>query len=278
MLYIIQKITSGQAEPPKVFADQNSARAAFTDLVHQTSAADFHTYCTRQHADPDSFATALAFAENENTQGAYCCYWELAVEAAGAAHTQQLAEQNSASALQSVTEVQQHVLAVQTELHGLSEKLSDMSQELLRLHKQLSNDQEQVDSTGASGAGKRPDLVPDEQDEKYQTAEWRDFVQSLIQMCGGNRGEFPLLSRHDWRQAIYDNQTTLEYWDWVAIAIDVSIERARANGYSIEEDNAQKGHFAFLAPSGERSSILYEMEDLAWCAAGLHAKQQGRSE
>ena len=270
---MIQKVISGQAQPPNVYTDQNSAKAAFTELVRQTSAVDFQEYCDSHHADPGSFDTAIAFAENENKQGDYCCYWELDVDDGRTAHIQKNPEQNSASALKSVTDVQQHVLAVQTELHGFSERLSGMSQELLRLHKQLSGNQQQADASVTPGIRAMTDSVPDEQDEKYQTTEWRDFVQSLIQMCGGNRGEFPLLSRHDWRQAIYDNQTTLEYWDWVAITIDVSIERAKAHGYRIEEDGTQKGHFAFLAPSGERSATLYEMEDLAWCAAGIHAKQ-----
>ncbi len=275
VLYIVQMIVSGTVAPPRVFADQTCAQRAFIALVREHRAADFSEYCAINEADPESFATAKAFAGTGGGEDACFCYWELALEADGVAAKQvQLSSQSREPVLKAAAETQQQVLGVQTELRGLTEKLTGMSHELIRLQKLIGDDEEGAGSEEASGAPELPKPEPGALDEKYQTAEWQDFVQSLIQMFGGNRGEFPLLSRQDWRQAVYNNHTTLQYWEWVAITIDQSIERAKANGYAIEEDGEQSGHFVYLTPTGERSSTLYEMEDLAWCAAGLHATQE----
>ncbi len=275
MLYIVQLIISGTVAPPRVLADQTCAQAAFIALVREHRAADFAEYCASDEADPESFTTAKAFADTRVGEDIRFCYWELALEAGGVTAKQvQLPPQSREPILKAAAETQQHVLGVQTELRSLTDKLTGMSQELIRLQNLLGDDEEVAGSNEASGAPELSKSVPEALDEKYQTAEWQGFVQSLIQMCGGDRGEFPLLSRQDWREAVYGNDTTLQYWEWVAITIDQSIERARTHGYAIEEDGEQSGHFAFLTPTGERSSTLYEMEDLAWCAAGLHATQE----
>ena len=275
MFYIVQMIVSGTVVPPRVFADQTSAQKAFVALVGEYRAADFAEYCAINEADPESFATAKAFSGTGGVEDACFCYWELVPEASGgAANHVKLPLQSGETVLKAVSETQQQVLGVQTGLRSLAEKLTGMSQELIRLQNLFGDDGEGTGSDETSDAAELSKPAPDALDEKYQTADWQDFVQSLIQMCGGNRGEFPLLSRQDWREAIYGNHTTLQYWEWVAITIDQSIERAKTNGYAIEEDGEQSGHFTYLTPTGERSSTLYKMEDLAWCAAGLHAIQE----
>ncbi len=274
MLYIVQMIVSGTAAQPRVFADQTNAQAAFIALVREHRAAGFAEYCAINQADPESFATAKAFAGTG--AGAGFCFWEQALEADGGAVNQvQRPPQGRQPVLEAAAETQQQVLGVQTELRCLTEKLTGMSQELIRLQSLLGEEDAGVGSAEASGAPELTTPEPDTLDEKHQSAEWQEFVQSLMQMCGGNWGEFPLLSRQDWRQAVYANDTTLAYWEWAAITIDELIERAKTNGYAIEEDGQQSGHFAYLTPTGGRSSTLYEMEDLAWCAAGLHDAQEG---
>lgn len=276
MLYIVQMIVSGTGAPPRVFADQTCAQTAFIALVREHRAAAFAEYCAIHEADPESFATAKAFASTRGEEDVCFCYWELDLDADGVAAKQvQLPLPSREPVLKAVTETQQQILGVQTELRGLAEKLTGMSQELIRLQNLLGAAGEGAGSDEAAGVAELSKPVSDALDEKYQTAEWQDFVQTLIQMCGGNREEFPLLSRQDWRHAVYSNHTTLQYWEWVAITIDQSIARAKANGYAVEEDGEKSGHFAYLTPTGERSSTLYEMEDLAWCAAGLHATQEG---
>ena len=277
MLYVIQMIDSGTYLPPRVFADQVRAQKAFVTLVREHHPAEFANYCAAHTADPESFATAQAYAGEGVGKEACFCYWELVLEDDGGAENHlQLPPQSRQSVLKSVADTQQHVLGVQAGLRGLAEKLTGMSQELIELQKKLGDDGNAVGSQEVSGAPEVPEPGSNVLDEKYQTEEWQEFVQSLIQMCGGNWGEFPLLSRHDWRQAVYGNETTLPYWEWVAITIDQAIERAKARGYGIVEDEEESGYFAYVTPAGERSSTLYEMEDLAWCAAGLHAAQENR--
>ncbi len=279
MLYFVQMIASGTVAPPRVFADPTCAQRAFIALVREHRAADFAEYCAINKADPEAFTTAKAFAAAGGGEGTCFDYWELALEAGGgAAKHLQPPSQGREPVLKAAAETQQQVLGVQTELRGLADKLTGMSQALIGLQNMLGDDGEGAGSDRTSGAPELSKPVADALDAKYQTAEWQDFVQSLIQMCGGNWGEFPLLSRQDWRQAVYGNQTTLPYWEWAAITIDQSIERAKTNGYTIEEDGEQSGHFAYITPTGERSSTLYEMADLAWCAAGLHAAQEGRTQ
>jgi|GEM_PF-615506 len=275
VLYIVQRIVPGMVAPPRVFADQACAQTAFVALVREHRAVDFAKYCASNEADAEAFATAKAFADSGGGENACFCYWELVPEAGGVAGKHLLIPpQSGEPVLKAVEETQQQVLGVQTQLRSLTEKLTGMSQELIRLQNLLGDDGKEVVADEASGAAELSKPMPNALDEKYQTAEWQEFVQSLIRMCGGNRGEFPLLPRQDWRQAVYDNHSTLPYWEWAAISIDQSIERAKTTGYAIEEDGEQSGHFTYLTPTGERSSTLYEMEDLAWCAAGLHATQR----
>ncbi len=275
MLYILQMIVSGKVVPPRIFADQTIARTAFIGLVREHCEADLAKYCAIHKADPEAFATAKAFAETEVGEDVCFCYWELDLEDDGVSAKQvPLPLQSREPVLKSAAETQKQVLGIQAELRSFTDKLTGMSQELIRLQNLLGDNGEGAGSEEAAGAPEFSKPEPEALDEKYQTAEWQDFVQSLIQMCGGTWAEFPLLSRQDWRQAVYGSDTTLQYWEWVAITIDQSIETAKTNGYAIEEDVEQSGHFVYLTPTGERSSTLYEMEDLAWCAAGLHATQE----
>jgi len=279
VLYIVQMINSGAVEPPRVFADPTWAQRAFIALVREHRATAYAEYCAGQEADPESFAGAKAFADSGVGEDICFCYWELVLETDGVAEKQwQLAAQSKEPVLKAAAETQQQVLGVQTELRGLAEKLTGMSQELIRLQNLLSGEGQEAGSDDASGAPELSNPAPKALDEKYQTAEWQDFVQSLIRMCGGNWGEFPLLSRQDWRETVYSDHTTPPYWEWVAITIDQAIETARTSGYAVVEDGEQSGHFAYLTPTGKRSSTLYEMEDLAWCAAGLHATQEDNTE
>jgi len=275
MLYIIQMIAPRTVAPPRTFADQTIAQSAFIALIREHRETAFAQYCSNNETDLESFATAKAFAGTLVAEDILFCYWELDFDDDGA-DTKQLpfSSQNREPVLKAAAETQQRVLSVQTELRSLTEKLTDMNQELFRLQNLLGNDVGGAGSNEASATPELPKPQPDEMDEKYQTAEWQDFVQSLIRMCGGNQSDFPLLTRHDWRQAVYSSHTSLQYWEWVAITIDHSIERAKTDGYAIEEDSEKSGHFTYLTPTGERSSTLYELEDLAWCAAGLYAAQK----
>lgn len=274
MLYIIQMIASETVDPPRVFTDQTSAQTAYIALIREHRETSFAQYCTNNETDPDSFATAKAFADTLCAEDILFCYWELDIDTNVADSKQlPLSSQNREPVLKAAAETQQWVWSAQTKLRTLSEKLTDMNQELTRLQTLLDVDREGAGSDEAPVTPELPKPPPAAMDEKYQTAEWQDFVQSLIRMFGGNWSEFPLLPRDDWRQAIYGNHTSLQYWEWTAITIDQLINRAKTNGYAVEEDSEQSGHFTYLTPTGKGSSTLYDLEDLAWCAAGLHASQ-----
>lgn len=271
MYYVVQMILAGETNPPKIFVDQFLAKQTFVSLVREHLAEEYAGYCASTEADPDSFKSAHAFAKTLLDEDTCIYHWEVNVEKSehpGKDHP--LSHPTSESFLEATSNAQQQILCVQTELRNLAEQLTGISQEFLRL-------QQQADAEDMDGPVVAPELVepaPENLDEKYQTEEWRDFVQTLTQLCGGNWGEFPLLPRQDWRKAVYDNDTTQQYWEWVAITIDKSINRAKLSGYTIEENGEQSGHFNYISPVGERSTTSYEMEDLAWCAAGLHASQE----
>jgi len=270
MVYVVQLILSGETKPPKIFVDQSLAKQAFVALVRGHLAEKYAGYCAGTGAEPDSFQSAQAFAETLFEEDTCVYYWEVNVEKSE--HPSKdclLSKPTSESLLEATSNTQQQILCVQTELRNLAEQLTGISQELLGLQKPA----DEEDKDGPDAAPELEEPAPDILDEKYQTEEWREFIRSITQMCGGNWGEFPLLPRQDWRKAVYDNDTTQQYWDWVAITIDKSINRARLSGYTIEENGEQSGHFNYISPAGERSTTNYEMEDLAWCAAGLHASQ-----
>ena len=272
MLFVVQMSEAGEPAAPAVFADAEAARAAYLALVEKNWSAAYAGYCKRNAFDAASFEAARAFAQalgEPETKRLH--YWELSVGGEGIPRGQRQ------QFLQAARETQKQSLAVRTELHGLSEKLTDLSQELVRLQglveEEKAADQDKEKPQPAPAAPQPSEALSSERDEKYQTSEWQDFVQSLIMMCGGNRAEFPLISRHDWRQAVYSSLTGLQYWEWVAVRVDQAIETARNGGYRIEESDDEPGRFVYLTPTEERSEESYDLEDMAWCAAGLHAER-----
>ena len=108
--------------------------------------------------------------------------------------------------------------------------------------------------------------------EKYTTKEWTDYVESIKGMCGGNRSEYHLFTRADWRQAVYSNATGFEYWQWVAVRIDEVIEKAQKAGYTVVDDPQCPGHYRFKTPDGVMNDISCAAEGEAWCRAGLDAE------
>ncbi|MEI6208739.1 MAG: hypothetical protein WCP20_18335 [Desulfuromonadales bacterium] len=111
---------------------------------------------------------------------------------------------------------------------------------------------------------------PKEIDEKYATPEWRKYVESVRNSCGGSWGESRLFTRHDWRQDVYGNSTSFEYWEWVAAKIDTCTGKAEKAGYSVFEDPEQPERYTFKTPDGNGSEISCNTEVEAWCHAGLH--------
>jgi hypothetical protein len=101
------------------------------------------------------------------------------------------------------------------------------------------------------------------------TPEWKAFVGTIKRLGSGSRNEFYLLHRDDWRQDVYSDRTSLEYWDWVADRIMKYKERAKCANYSVIEDPAASGCYKFINQEGIASEDCCDSEWEAWCAAGL---------
>jgi hypothetical protein len=115
-----------------------------------------------------------------------------------------------------------------------------------------------------------PQKEPDDIDEKFKTPEWGKYVESVKNMFGGVSSEFRSFTRHDWRQDVYSNSTTFEYWGWVAAKIDNCIGKAQNAGYSVFEDSDHPGQYKFKTPDGIWGEISFNTEGEAWFHAGLH--------
>jgi hypothetical protein len=116
-----------------------------------------------------------------------------------------------------------------------------------------------------------PVLQREESDpEKYRTTEWQNFAATIKRLCCGSRNDCYLLPKDAWRQDVYSNRTSLEYWDWVADRFERYREMATEAGCSVAEDVAAPGGYRFASLEGVTSEGIYGSEWEAWCAAGLH--------
>jgi hypothetical protein len=118
---------------------------------------------------------------------------------------------------------------------------------------------------------------PERDPEEYTTPEWKNFVGTIKRLCAGSRNEFYLLPRDDWRQNVYSNRTSLEYWDWVADNILKYKEQAQNANYSVIEDPDSSGCYRLKNQEGVESEDSCDSEWEAWCAAGLYSEADSRA-
>jgi hypothetical protein len=102
-------------------------------------------------------------------------------------------------------------------------------------------------------------------------------VGTITRLGSGIRNEFYLLNRDDWRQDVYSNRTSLEYWDWVADRIVRHKEKAGKANYSVFEA-PESGCYRFKNREGLESEESFDSEWEAWCAAGLYQEAACRAE
>ena len=275
MLHIVQVILAGSAEVPQVFADVEAAQAAYVECAKRYWAQSYAAYCQRGGVDSNRFESARAFVDS----------FDLA--------------DRSRIHLWSITAVGANVCQPPgPDLAALKDKLEQVAQLVQTLDQASGSVRERVSGllatlTAPAGSGSAEPATPTERDlprilpagdlapqpeappqpppaGAYDTKEWKDYVEMIKNMCGGNRSEYHLFTRHDWRQAVYHDGTSLEYWDWVGTTLDYYIERAQQAGYSVVPDQCQPGYYRFVTPSGEVSERVAEAEGEAWCRAGLH--------
>ena len=308
MLHMVQVVLSGSAETPRVFMDEAQAHAAFVAAARKYWAQSYAAYCERTGVDAERFSSAQAFvASFDLAERSRIHYWNVTPEDAGTGATQLLpgvallmerreqiqrlvqeVEQASGIVREGLTELLDIVAGCTGEEPPVTVQPSspddrnvpgrfasvELPAEELAPAAPATVGQEAPGrlATASLPAEEPARTVPQPSDEQYNTKEWRNYVNSIMGMCGGSRSEYHLFNRYDWRQAVYSNETAFEYWDWVAATIDEHIEQAQKAGYAIIDDPDKPGHYRFRTPAGEVSDISTEAEGEAWCRAGLHLK------
>ncbi len=277
MLHIVQVVLSGNAEAPKLYLDEVAAQAAFVECAKTYWAQSYAAYCERNGVDSTQFSSAQAFiASLDLADRSRIHYWTLTPEDAGAAGLASL------PGLAELNKRREEIELLVRDVEQASGAVSRGLTELLETVAVLTGEGTGVaappavkDAPGHLAAAEVPSTPPTETPpqpsaEMYTTKEWQEYVESIKNMCGGNRSEFHLFTRHDWRQAVYSGQTSFEYWEWVAATIDHYIEKAQQAGYSVVEDPDKPGCYRFKTPGGVVSDISNEAQGEAWCRAGLH--------
>jgi len=286
MLYLVQVVLSGSAETPKAYVAEGAAKAGFVDCAKKYWAQSYAAYCERNSVDSACFSSAQAFvATFDLADRSRIHYWSVTPEDAVAGGASSLfpgvevLKKRRECIERLVQDVEQASGAVREGLIELLGTIADLTGDVTGAAAQPVGE---PDAPGRLAAAERPSSpIPEAASqpsvEMYNTKEWKEYVEAIKNMCGGNRSEFHLFTRYDWRQAVYSEQTSFEYWEWVAASIDHYIEKAQQAGYSIVADPEMPERYRFKTPDGVVSEISDEAEDEAWCRAGLHLEGKGRN-
>jgi hypothetical protein len=284
MLHIVQVVLSGSAETPKVYLDEGAARAAFVDCAKMYWAQSYAAYCERNGVDSALFSSAQAFvATFDLADRSRIHYWPITPEdeAAGGAGSLlpgvEALKERRGLIERLVRDLEQASGAVREGLTGLLETIAELTGDVTGV---VARPVGETAAPGRLAAAEpptppAPEPAPQPAADMYNTQEWKEYVEDIKNMCGGNRSEFHLFTRYDWRQAVYSEQTSFEYWEWVAATIDQYIEKAQQAGYSVVADPDEPGRYRFRTPDGVVSDISSEAEGEAWCRAGLHLEGKG---
>ena len=274
MVHIVQVLLSGSAEAPQAFFEETAARAAYVAAAKKYWAQSYSAFCERSSLDCDTFASAQAFVAGfDLAERSRLHYWTVETDDAPAGQLPgtTVLHQGRERLAQLAAMLEQASSAVREELTALLESITPVPGETAAAPRPTGA----ADSPRPLG-GTEPAVAPAKAPapqpsaDTYKTKEWHDYVETIKNMCGGNRSEYHLFTRQDWRQAVYSNETAFEYWQWVAATIDDHIERAQQAGYGVEPAADMPGHYRFKTPDGVVSDSLSNAEGEAWCRAGLH--------
>lgn len=277
MWHIIQVVLSGSAEPPMVFSDETAAQAAFVSCAKKYWAQSYSAYCERSGDNSDSFTTAEAFvARFDLADRSRLHFWSITPEDSAAP-----AAGGLQPGLEALQERRQRIEHLAQEVAQSSGVVMGALNELLAAIAELTGDTGGTAANADEGAN-APRLLASQETApaaqeaaaqpvtNYDSKEWQEYVASIKNMCSGSRREYHLFTRDDWRQAVYSNQTSFEYWEWLAITIDHYIEKAQLAGYAVVPDLDRSGGYRFKTPDGIVSESSSDAEGEAWCRAGLH--------
>jgi hypothetical protein len=267
MLHIVQIVMWGVAETPQLFVDEEKARTAYVECVKKHWAKRYSAYCEHHDLNGDSFASAQGFVSTiDVSEKSHIHYWTFDADEAGLGDSK---SPLSGAEMEEARHVAEGLVAVKTGLTQLLEDLSALTDRFSRMG--LSPEEPQA-AEAPETIAPSPSTVRQEMQESdpatYKTPEWKEFVGTVMGL-GGGRNEFYLLRREDWRQDVYSNLTSLEYWDWAADRMMKYKERAKNANYSVIEDPESPGCYKFINQEGIESEYCGDSEWEAWCAAGL---------
>jgi hypothetical protein len=279
MLHIVQVILSGNAKIPKVFLDKVKAESAYVECVKEYWAQSYPAYCDRNGVSPDSFSSAATFIKTlDLVDKSRINYWVVKPDDSGFDKLNLFLDIEKINVIRnhivrSIKEVQQASHTVKEGLTGILDNIADLAENVNGFDVLVTGDRSVIEPVVDAGltSSKIPQEEPENLEEKYKTPEWKKYVESVKNMCG-SWSEFRLFTRHDWRQDVYGNSTSFEYWEWVAAKIDSCIGKAENAGYSVIEDSDQPGHYKYKSPDGILSEISCNTEEEAWCLASLHSE------
>jgi hypothetical protein len=280
MLYIVQVVLSGSAEKPQIFSDEAAARDAFVTCVQTYWAKSYAAHCEVQRGDRAAFSSAQSFvASFDLADRSRVHFWTIPLEGAADATAVKLPDLSPLRTQQEHIErladdLERATVAVQDGLAGLAATIAALGGEGTATPppQAVAPDRfREPTATAVPAAGTAPQPAA----KPYDTREWRAYVAAIQNMCGGNRQEYHLFTRQDWRQAIYSGETSREYWEWVAETIDHHIEAAQQAGCEVIPDPDKPGRYLFMVPGGEVSDVSSEAEGEAWCRAGQYIKGKG---
>jgi hypothetical protein len=269
MVYIVQAVMWGVAEAPQLFLDEAQAKAAYVACAGKLWGQRFTAYCEHHGLDRASFASAQAFVSSiDVSEKSSLNFWSYTPEEAGLGDAHVPTGGSGQEALQQVTD---EIAAIKEGLMRLVEDVSHLS---VRLAGAGSPTKDQ--DVAPPGTSPSPSPTPLERPQpdpaRYTQPEWQTFVGTVKRLGSGPRNEFYLLPRDDWRQDVYSNRTSLEYWEWVADNIMTNKELAKSANYSVIEAPDTPGCYKFTDGEGTASEDCYASEWEAWCAAGLHVE------
>ncbi len=272
MLHIVQVVMWGVAETPQLYLDEAKARSAYAECARKHWEQRYAAYCEHHGVSGDCFASAQAFVHTiDVSEKSTINYWTFNPEEAGLGGSKDPLCPSEPEGFRHVTK---EIVAVREGLTRLLDDVSNLTDRLARMEVSPVAVQP-VDAPEKTALSPSPASQPDP--ETYTTPEWKAFVGTVKRLCSGDRNEFYLLPRDDWRQDVYSNLTSLEYWDWSADKIMTYKEKAKNANYSVIEAPESPGCYTFTNREGIASEECCDSEWEAWCAAGLHLEADCRA-
>lgn len=271
MLHVVQVVLWGVAEKPQLFIDEEKAQAAYVQWARKHWEQRYSAYCEHHGVSSDSFASAQAFVNSiDISEKSKIHLWTFNPEEAGLSTMKQPAQEEFRHAAKEIVAVRDGLAQLLNDLSTLADRFAPMGAS-------PGEAQTAVPEKTAPSIPALPQEEPESDPQTYTTPEWKNFVGTITRLGSGSRNEFYLLNRDDWRQDVYSNRTSLEYWDWVADRIVKYKEKAKNAGYTVFED-PEPGCYRFKNKEGIASEERFDSEWEVWCAAGLYQEAACRAE